>query len=81
MLEIDSIETMENKADNTAMQMIDTTEIDMEAKTEMVVEMILQMPKETIEAPIESPASSVSEEGENEEHHFSNEFHGTKWRH
>ena len=34
------------------MKMIDTTEMEMEAKTERVTEMILPIPTETNEAPI-----------------------------
>ena len=37
---------MDNTVENTAMQMIDTTEMEMEAETERVAERILPMPTE-----------------------------------
>ena len=61
MQEIELIETMDNMVDNTAIHMIETTEMDMEAKTDRVMERILPIPTETIEAPIEAPTSPVNE--------------------
>ena len=64
MREIDSIETMYNTVDNTAMQMIETTQMEREADMQRVMKTIIPMPTETIEAPIEDPTSPVNEEGD-----------------
>ena len=61
MREIESIETTYNMAKNTAMQMIETTEIDMEDETEKAMETIMPIPTETVESPIEGPKSPVNE--------------------
>ena len=45
---IESIETMENTVENTLMQIIDMTKMEMEADIERVTERILPMPTETI---------------------------------
>ena len=64
-------EIMENTAENTAMQMIEITEMEtnMKAKTETDTERgterILLMATETIEVRIEAPTSPVNKEGDN----------------
>ena len=65
MQDMESIETTENTVDNTATQMIDMTEMDMEADAERATERILLMPTETIEAPIEAPTPPLNKEGDN----------------
>ena len=52
---------MDNLVDNTAMHIIEMTEMYMEAETERVSDIILPMPTEKIEAPIEAPASPLNE--------------------
>ena len=79
MQEIESIETTENTAENTAMQMVETTE--MEQEMARVMKTILPMPTEPIEESIEASASPVNKEVDNEEQSFVNECHGIKWRH
>ena len=72
---------MENTSENTAVQMIEIKEMDMGADMERVTERIITMPIEKNESPIEVPTSPVNEEGDNEEHSFATECHGTKCRH
>ena len=81
MREIDLIKTMKNTAENAAMQMIETTYMEIEAKIERYTERILPIPTEIIEAPIEVITSPVNEEGDNEEQSFATECHGKKWSH
>ena len=63
--EIDSIETINNIVKNTVMQMVEATEMEMEANMERVVDRFLPMSTETVETLIGVPTSSVNKEGDN----------------